>query len=79
MVQLQKFGTAPLFFTAISTILGAVMFLRFGWAVGNVGFLGTIIIILVGHAVTIPTAMAIAEIATNQKVEFTPVCPLVAY
>lgn len=69
MAQSQKFGTAPVFFTAISTILGAIMFLRFGWAVGNVGFIGTIIIILVGHAVTIPTAMAIAEIATNQKVE----------
>jgi len=65
----QKFGTAPVFFTAISTILGAVMFLRFGFAVGNVGFLGTIAIVLIGHAVTIPTAMAIAEIATNQKVE----------
>jgi amino acid transporter len=65
----RKFGTAPVFFTAISTILGAIMFLRFGFAVGNVGFLGTIAIILIGHAVTIPTAMAIAEIATNQKVE----------
>jgi len=65
----RKFGTAPVFFTAISTILGAIMFLRVGWAVGNVSFLGTLLIILIGHAVTIPTAMAIAEIATNQKVE----------
>lgn len=63
------FGTAPVFFTAISTILGAIMFLRFGYAVGNVGFLGTLGIIIIGHLVTIPTAMAIAEIATNQKVE----------
>lgn len=65
----KKFGTAPVFFTAISTILGAIMFLRFGFSVGNVGFLGTLAIIFIGHAVTIPTAMAIAEIATNQKVE----------
>lgn len=65
----KKFGTAPVFFTAISTILGAVMFLRFGFAVGSVGLLGTIAIVLIGHAVTIPTAMSIAEIATNQKVE----------
>ncbi len=69
MKKAQKFGTAPVFFTAISTILGAVMFLRFGFAVGNVGLLRTIAIVLIGHAVTIPTAMAIAEIATNQKVE----------
>jgi solute carrier family 12 sodium/potassium/chloride transporter 2 len=64
-----KFGTAPVFLTAISTILGAIMFLRFGWAVGNLGFLGVAALIVVGHLVTIPTAMAIAEIATNQKVE----------
>jgi amino acid transporter len=69
MQERKKFGTAPVFFTAISTILGAIMFLRFGFAVGTVGFLGTIGIILIGHAVTIPTAMSIAEIATNQKVE----------
>ncbi len=63
------FGTAPVFFTAISTILGAILFLRFGYAVGSVGFVGTVLIVIVGHMVTIPTAMAIAEIATNQKVE----------
>jgi amino acid transporter len=67
--EARKFGTAPVFFTAISTILGAIMFLRFGFAVGNVGFIGTMAIVLIGHAVTIPTAMAIAEIATNQRVE----------
>lgn len=68
-IQKNQFGTAPVFFTAISTILGAIMFLRFGFAVGVVGLVGTIAIILIGHAVTIPTAMAIGEIATNQKVE----------
>ncbi|MBK8501884.1 MAG: amino acid permease [Saprospiraceae bacterium] len=68
-IQSGKFGTAPVFFTAISTILGAVLFLRFGFAVGQLGFLSTLIMIIIGHAVTIPTAMAIAEIATNQKVE----------
>ena len=64
-----NFGTLPVFLTAISTILGAVMFLRFGWAAGNVGFYGVLAIIIIGHMVTIPTAMALAEIATNQKVE----------
>ncbi len=69
MNKTNKFGTLPVFLTAISTILGAVMFLRFGYSVGHVGFLGTLGIIIAGHAVTIPTALAIAEIATNQKVE----------
>ncbi len=64
-----NFGTTPVFLTAISTILGAVMFLRFGYAVGELGFLGTLYIIIIGHIVTISTAMALAEIATNQKVE----------
>jgi amino acid transporter len=63
------FGTAPVFFTAISTILGAILFLRFGFAVGSLGFIGVLFIILLGHLVTIPTALAISEIATNQKVE----------
>lgn len=63
------FGTAPVFMAAISTILGAIMFLRFGYAVGHVGLLGSIAIIVLGHMVTVPTALAISEIATNLKVE----------
>jgi amino acid transporter len=63
------FGTGPVFLASVSTILGAVMFLRFGYAVGNTGLLGAVAIILIGHAVTIPTALAIAEIATNRRVE----------
>lgn len=62
-------GTLPVFMTAISTILGAILFLRFGYAIGHVGLVGTIAIIVIGHLVTIPTAMAVAEIATNSKVE----------
>ena len=42
--------------------------LTFGFAVGNVGFLGTLAIILIGHAVTIPTAMAIADRASQHIV-----------
>ena len=67
--RVRKFGTAPVFFTAISTILGAILFLRFGYAVGTLGFWGVILIILLGHLVTIPTALAISEIATNKRVE----------
>lgn len=63
------FGTAPVFFTAISTILGAILFLRFGFAVGTLGFGGALLIVVLGHMVSIPTALAISEIATNKKVE----------
>jgi amino acid transporter len=65
----KSFGTAPVFFTAISTILGAILFLRFGFAVGTLGFAGVLVIIFVGHIVTIPTALSLSEIATNQRVE----------
>ena len=67
--SIKTMGTLPVFMTAISTILGAILFLRFGYAVANVGLFFTLMIIVLGHAVTIPTAMAVAEIATNQKVE----------
>ena len=67
--QGHKFGTLPVFLAGISTILGAIMFLRFGYAVAHAGLLGVIGIILLGHLVTIPTALALAEIATNRKVE----------
>lgn len=69
MSEVRKFGTAPVFFTAIATILGAILFLRFGFAVGSLGMGGTLLIILLGHLVTIPTALAISEIATNKRVE----------
>ncbi len=65
----RRFGTAPVFFTSIATILGAILFLRFGFATGTLGFWGVILVILVSHAVTIPAALAISEIATNQRVE----------
>ncbi|MFC1569667.1 amino acid permease [bacterium] len=63
------FGTAPVFLAGISTILGAILFLRFGYAVGHVGAAFALGIILIGHIITIATALAIAEIATNLKVE----------
>jgi amino acid transporter len=69
MNSTNKFGTAPVFITAICTILGAILFLRFGFAVGTLGFWGVVLIILLGHMVTIPTALAISEIATNKRVE----------
>ena len=68
-MQEKGLGTFAVFMTAISTILGAILFLRFGFAVAHVGLLSTLSIILLGHLVTIPTALAVAEIATNQKVE----------
>jgi amino acid transporter len=63
------FGTMPVFLTTICTILGTILFLRMGYAVAHVGFWGALGIIIIGHLVTIPAALAVSEIATNQKVE----------
>jgi len=63
------FGTAAVFLTSISTILGAILFLRFGFATGTLGFWGVIGIIILGHAITMPTALALSELATNTRVE----------
>lgn len=65
----RRFGTLPVYLTAISTILGAILFLRFGYAVGTLGFWGALLIVLIGHSLTIPTAFAISELATNKRVE----------
>ena len=62
------FGTGPVFLASISTILGAILFLRFGYAVAHASLWGTIVVILLGHLVTIPTALAVSEIATNRRV-----------
>ena len=59
----------PVYLTTISAILGAILFLRLGYAAGTLGFLGVITIIILGHLITVPTALAISEIATNKRVE----------
>ena len=56
-MQEKGLGTFAVFMTAISTILGAILFLRFGFAVAHVGLLWTMAIIVLGHLVTIPTAL----------------------
>ena len=62
------FGTAPVFLASISTILGAILFLRFGYAVAHVGLWGALMVVMLGHLVTIPTVLAVSEIATNRRV-----------
>jgi len=53
---------------SILTILGVIMYLRFGWVVGNVGLAGTLAIVTLATAITFLTALSISEIATDQRV-----------
>ena len=45
------------------------MYLRFGWVVGNVGLIGTLIIVTLATSITFLTALSIASIATNAPVK----------
>ncbi len=57
------------FTPSILTILGVIMYLRFGWVVGNVGLLGTFIIVTISTGITFLTALSIASIATDKQVK----------
>lgn len=45
------------------------MYLRFGWVVGNVGLIGTLIIVTLATSITFLTSLSIASIATNAPVK----------
>lgn len=65
----RKFGTFLGVYTpSILTILGLIMYLRFGWVVGNVGLGWTIVIVLLASAITFITGLSASAIATNIKV-----------
>jgi len=44
------------------------MYLRFGWVVGNVGLLGTLLIVTLATSITFLTSLSIAAISTNTPV-----------
>jgi len=65
----KKFGTfAGVFTPSILTILGVMMYLRFGTVVGNAGLVGTIAIILIAHVISFSTGLSVSSIATDKKV-----------
>lgn len=53
---------------SLLTILGVIMYLRFGWVVGNVGLLGSFIIVTLSCSITFLTALSISAIATDRVV-----------
>jgi hypothetical protein len=53
---------------SILTILGVIMYLRFGWVVGNAGLLNTLIIVTLSTAITFLTALSVCAIATDRVV-----------
>ncbi|MGK7963013.1 MAG: Na-K-Cl cotransporter, partial [Crocosphaera sp.] len=53
---------------SILTILGVIMYLRFGWVVGNAGLIGTVLIVILANAITFLTALSVCAIATDRVV-----------
>ncbi|MEB3232563.1 MAG: amino acid permease [Leptolyngbyaceae bacterium] len=65
----QGLGTFGGVYTpSILTILGVIMYLRFGWVVGNVGLLGTLAIVTLSTAITFLTSLSVCAIATDRVV-----------
>jgi amino acid transporter len=67
--QGYSFGTFKGVYTpSVLTIFGVIMYLRFGWVLGNVGLAGTLLIVTMATAITFLTGLSISAMATNMKV-----------
>ena len=64
------FGTFQGVYTpSILTIIGVVMYLRFGWVLGNVGLVGSLALVAIGSAITFLTGLSISTLATNMRMK----------
>ena len=64
------FGTFQGVYTpSILTIIGVVMYLRFGWMLGNVGLAASLVIITVASTITFLTGLSISALATNMRMK----------
>ena len=67
--KVKLFGTFEgVFLPTLLTILGAVMYLRTGWVVGNAGLLGAFMVIILANIITFTTGLSISTVATNIRV-----------
>jgi len=66
----KKFGAFSGVFTpSILTILGVIMYMRLSWVVGEAGLIGTLVIIIIAHVISITTGLSISSIATDKKIK----------
>ncbi len=67
--QAVKFGTFLGVFTpSVLTILGVMMYLRFGWVLGNLGLPLTLLTLVLASSITFITGLSASAISTNMKV-----------
>ena len=66
----NSFSTFGGVFTpCVLTILGVIMFLRFGYVVGHAGVFTALLIVLASNVITTLTSLSLSAIATNTRVE----------
>ena len=64
------FGTFQGVFTpSILTIIGVVMYLRFGWMLGYVGLTRSLLLVVIGSSITFLTGLSISALATNMRMK----------
>jgi len=64
-----KFGTFLGVYTpSVLTILGVMMYLRFGWVVGNVGLPLALLIVVLASSITFVTGLSASAVSTNMRV-----------
>ena len=64
-----KLGTFVGVFTpTVLTILGVIMYLRFGWVIGHVGLWQALLIVVLANTITFVTALSFSAVATNSRV-----------
>jgi len=69
-VNSRKFNTFGGVFTPnILTILGIILFLRFGWIVGNAGLWKALVMVFLGSLITLLTALSLSAVSTNIQVK----------
>ncbi len=65
----RNFGAFLGVFTpSILTILGVIMYLRFGWVVANEGLFNALLIVITANAITLITTLSVSATATNMQV-----------
>ena len=64
-----KLGTfVGVYMPTALTILGVIMYLRFGWVIGNLGLFKAILVVLLAHLITLTTTLSFSAVATNTRV-----------
>jgi len=55
------------FTPTILTILGVILYLRFGWVIGHAGLFGTLAIVVLANAITFVTSLSLSAVATDSR------------